>query len=438
MSMGFESMLQSTPTENDIVLEMGDIKLQYNAALDDLRVVSASFESYINACERYLALCDCIEANEGMLEPAVRDFVNRNEELASALGIDLAMEDDSQDAQKQNGEKVTEKKQGFFRRMWEGIKKFVRWILDKIGSVFHWIGNLFAGTKKKMEWVLHDGIKVAEEFSKLPKEEQETIIKEGLSATTLKKEKATEAFDLDEDDTPNRNHEFFNIDEIIRFYGKFWDALSTYCASVKLAGNELINPNSEDTVAKSIDTVIQAGKQLVSNIHEIAGYGISASFIIDPNKIRFDENTGKVTGLNSKIESVRVDDHAFMFMRHSPDKLKESIYSCGVFVKDRDMHTRIDLRIKELAKTIYMFIDSLEETRTEQMNNGRWSGPMKSFNWFTAPVKLTNKAITVLKNAQINCASMININAHVGKLVYDEINCIYSCLKRIESKLPQS
>lgn len=92
MSMGFESMLQSTPTGSDIALEMGDIKLQYNAALDDLRVVSASFESYMNACERYFALCDCVEANEGMLEPAVLDFVNHNGALSEALGVSFAQE----------------------------------------------------------------------------------------------------------------------------------------------------------------------------------------------------------------------------------------------------------------------------------------------------------------------------------------------------------
>ena len=195
MSMGFD-FLQSSPSDQGIDLDIGDLKLQYNAALEELSFVSVSFESYMDACNRVFALFDAVEANEGMLDPVVRDFVNRNGELSMALGIDLAMEDDSQDAQKQNGEKVTEKKQGFFRRVWEAIKKFVRWILDKIGSFFHGLGNLFAGTKKKMEWVLHDGIKVAEEFAQLPKEQQDAITKEGLSATLHKKEGATEAFEM--------------------------------------------------------------------------------------------------------------------------------------------------------------------------------------------------------------------------------------------------
>lgn len=162
MSMGFESILQSTPTGSDIALEMGDIKLQYNAALDDLRVVSASFESYMNACERYLALCDCVEANEGMLEPAVRDFVNRNGELAMALGIDLAMEDDSQDAQKENGNKVQEKKQGFFRRIWEAIKAFIKKILDGIGNFFHWLGSFFNANDKKIDDISKNADKIAD------------------------------------------------------------------------------------------------------------------------------------------------------------------------------------------------------------------------------------------------------------------------------------
>ncbi len=164
MSMGFESMLQSTPTGSDIALEMGDIKLQYNAALDDLRVVSASFESYMNACERYLALCDCVEANEGMLEPAVRDFVNRNGELSMALGIDLAMEDDSQDAQKENGNKVNEKKQGFLRRMWEGIKAFIKKILDGIGNFFHWLGSFLSPKEEKLNTVVANAETVSQKL----------------------------------------------------------------------------------------------------------------------------------------------------------------------------------------------------------------------------------------------------------------------------------
>ena len=162
MTMGFESLMQSASSGSNIDLEMGDMKLQYNAALDDLRVVSASFESYMNACERYLTLCDCIEANEGMLEPAVRDFVNRNGELSSALGIDLAMEDDSQDAQKQNGEKVTEKKQGFFRRIWEAIKAFIKKILDGIGNFFHWIGSFFSPMEQQANKIAENADKIEE------------------------------------------------------------------------------------------------------------------------------------------------------------------------------------------------------------------------------------------------------------------------------------
>lgn len=150
MSMGFD-FLQSSPSDQGIDLDIGDLKLQYNAALEELNFVSVSFESYMDACNRVFALFDAVEANEGMLDPVVRDFVNRNGELSMALGIDLAMEDDSQDAQKQNGEKVQEKKQGFFRRIWEAIKAFIKKILDGIGNFFHWLGSFFSANSKKID-----------------------------------------------------------------------------------------------------------------------------------------------------------------------------------------------------------------------------------------------------------------------------------------------
>ena len=300
MSMGFESMLQSTPTGNNIDLEMGDIKLQYNAALDDLRVVSASFESYVNACERYLALCDCVEANEGMLEPAVRDFVNNNGELAMALGIDLAMEDDSQDAQKENGEKVTEKKQGFFRRMWEGIKRFVQAILNAIGSFFHWLGNLFANTEKKIEWIKSDGKQIAERILNLPPEKIKnvpfTIVAKKSNSATEDYKGHTISGPLDSDNSGPQainGHKSIKISKftealemvapINRAYAEF-GLVAKHCEALSIA-------HDSDTMEKERQSVINTLKYIYELISKVP----AERNVLE--QIKFDDKTGKISAL---------------------------------------------------------------------------------------------------------------------------------------------
>ena len=181
------NLLQSIPSEQGFDLDVGEIKLQYNMALNELNVVSASFEQYMDACNRVFALFDAVEANEGMLDPVVRDFVNCNGELSMALGIDLTMEDDSQDAQKQNGEKVQEKKQGFFRRIWEAIKAFFKRIIQAIGNFFHWIGNIFNPIEKKVDAIEKNTQQIIEAISKNSGDINKSIAKEDIEYDTNSK-----------------------------------------------------------------------------------------------------------------------------------------------------------------------------------------------------------------------------------------------------------
>ena len=151
----FGMLIESSKTENgyDLSLE-GDVQLHLSESLHDLTVTCEDFDKVFNAYNHLLVLCDNIDQNDGMLEPAVKAFVNQNNELADALGISLSMEDDAvqnPENQKEEGKQVTEKKQGIFRRMWEAIKAFIKKILDGIGNFFHWLGSFFSANDKKID-----------------------------------------------------------------------------------------------------------------------------------------------------------------------------------------------------------------------------------------------------------------------------------------------
>lgn len=58
--------------------------------------------------------------------------------------------------------KVQEKKQGFFRRVWEAIKAFIKKILDGIGNFFHWLGSFFNANDKKIEDISKNADQIVE------------------------------------------------------------------------------------------------------------------------------------------------------------------------------------------------------------------------------------------------------------------------------------
>lgn len=336
MAMGFESLMQSTSSGSNIDLEIGDIKLQYNAALNDLKVVSASFESYMNACERYLTLCDCIEANEGMLEPAVRDFVNRNGELALALGIDLAMEDDSQDAQKENGEKVTEKKQGILRRMWEGIKKFFRAIFDAIGSFFHWIGNLFASTSKRIDWLKSDGKEIASKLTNIPASDIKQFIvgqeKDGLIPfqVVAKNSSASESMDSFATESSNETDTYtFNSIWIEQTHKDLYDLMAYIGNYIKEAEDRIKDDPTEY-------------KQYMANQASKIVKAISPNLIslLDIEKIHLSEDSGKLSiranqqnKTDFKVDLIDVIHHYDTFVSRA-EKLLVISYHSGKDITD--------------------------------------------------------------------------------------------------------
>ena len=414
MSMNF-NLLQSISSDQGFDLDVGEIKLQYNMALNELNVVSASFEQYMDACERFIALCDCIDANEDMLDPVVRDFVNRNGELSSALGINLAMEDDSQDAQKQNGEKVTEKKQGIFRRIWEAIKAFCKWIFNAIGSFFHWLGNIFSTTSKKLEWIETDGRRIAAKIMNAsPEQIKEMTVERSkehgkpFDIHFVSKENMDDQYALEyngsigaivgasnsgsysgEKDTRIDLPSLFNS---LGNYHRLCENLKEYSKKAVDLSSKFVNPQSEEDVMSFQKQLVSAGSLFKSHITFNPLTPVKDLDCNADGKIscKADYGAGQAE-LRYKVDPFEISKNW--------DKFATEIKK---FFKEFDELKALEGECKQITDNLDKFANTLKDTRTEQIGSGTFGGALKPFNWFTAPVKLTTRSIKIVKGANEN------------------------------------
>ena len=371
MSMGFD-FLQSSPSDQGIDLDIGDLKLQYNAALEELNFVSVSFESYMDACNRVFALFDAVEANEGMLDPVVRDFVNRNGELSMALGIDLAMEDDSQDAQKQNGEAVTEKKQGILRRMWEGIKKFFRAILDAIGSFFHWLGNLFAGTSKRIDWLKSDGKESASKLTNIPASDIKQFIvgqeKDGKTPfqVVAKNSTSTESFDSFAIESDNDQTEFtFDyhwIGKAFHDLEKLYMSIKDYIYTAKQNINEGDNSGYKSTMQDMSRRLVNSITLELLSLLDIKSIKLSESG-------KFEINTNEKRGTTFKVDLLSVINNYDDFVGLSEKMLMLS-YDVGERLSKEAQQTikQFDTLVETFGKDTAMFLKTVASNITFCLN----------------------------------------------------------------------
>lgn len=414
MSMSLD-LLKSTVTDDGFDLDIGDVKLQCNAVLNEFNIISASFESYMDACERFGSLCDLVESNEGMLDPVVRDFVNRNGELSAALGIDLAMEDDSQDAQKENGEKVTEKKQGIFRRIWEAIKSFCKWIFNAIGSFFHWLGNLFSTTSKKLEWIETDGRRIAAKIMNAsPEQIKEMTVERSkehgkpFDIHFVSKEDMDDQYALEyngsigaivgasnsgsysrEGDTRMDLPGLFNS---LGNYHRLCENLKEYSKKAVDLSSKFVNPQSEEDV-------VSYQKQLVS-----AGHFFKSHITFNPLTPVKDLNCNTDGKISCKADygagqaELRYKVDPFEISKNW-DKFATEIKK---FFKEFDELKALKDECNQITDNLDKFANTLKDTRTDQMSSGTFGGVLKPFNWFTAPVKLTTRSIKIIKGANEN------------------------------------
>lgn len=156
----FSSIFISQKTPEGFDVDICDVKLNMSEDLQILKISAYDATQAMNAVNALQMLLDNINLNNGKLDEGVRNFVNQNNELAEALGISFAMEA-NEPAQQTNGAAVANaKSEGFFKTAWRKIKDFVKMLINAIGSVFHWLGNVFSTTEKKVDWLVSDGLKL--------------------------------------------------------------------------------------------------------------------------------------------------------------------------------------------------------------------------------------------------------------------------------------
>ena len=137
---------------NGFELNMADVRLEFSESFQVLNGTAVEFDQWCMALDRLDQLNQAIEQHDGKADKALITFLNQNNELAEALGIDLSTEDWNEEA------KGAEIRQGYSMAMegvWASIKAFFKKIFDGIASFFNWIGSFFSNTEKKLDQVIN-------------------------------------------------------------------------------------------------------------------------------------------------------------------------------------------------------------------------------------------------------------------------------------------
>ena len=132
--------------ENGYKLSIEDFRIQFNEAFEVLNAEAASFESFCGAVEKLDLLNKSIQENGGKADKGLIAFLNQNNGLASALGIDLSMEDFNDVV---IGSEVSAACEGALGNLWEAIKNFFKNIWDGIKNFFKNFFGMFSSAEKK-------------------------------------------------------------------------------------------------------------------------------------------------------------------------------------------------------------------------------------------------------------------------------------------------
>ncbi len=482
----FGMLIKSTKTANgyDLSLE-GDVRLHLSESLHDLTVTCEDFDKVFNAYNHLLVLCDNIDQNDGMLEPAVKAFVNQNNELADALGISLSMEEDAvqdPEKQKEEGKQVTEKKQGIFRRMWEAIKKFVRMVLDAVASFFHWIGNLFAGTSKKIEWIKSDGIKIAAKLANVPKENVKSvsfghvdnngntpfIVRSRENASESMTRFSTESIGAGgaiaggvinggyssgnyDDDSSRAYHkekdkwenkrdrkldDQFREERLIStvlLTEDLYSSFSNYCNKIPTSADNLVNAKSDGEVKKYQEEIITAGKELASSITTTGLIGNHNSGFYG-GKVSVNEE-GKISIEKNKILDFYLDPYDDI--DDLLPNLAKNIEIAANFINKYVTPDRnpFEDTFEFLPESLRKFNDALWEKRQEEIR--RNGGSLNPFNWYKAPVQTINKSLNIMRATHNNGMLILRIYDRIAEHVNNYVNVVYRCLKKYEQNTTQ-
>lgn len=143
----FSGILVNATEDKGFELSMEDVRIEFNEAFEVLNAEAVSYESFCGAIEKLEMLNESIQNNNGKADKGVIAFLNRNNELASVLGIDLSMEDFNEVVV---GSETCAAIEGALANVWEAIKNFFKNIWDGIVNFFKNLGNMFKNTEGKV------------------------------------------------------------------------------------------------------------------------------------------------------------------------------------------------------------------------------------------------------------------------------------------------
>ena len=137
------TVLSAPTTENkDWSFILGDLQFEVHESMVELKSSLDSFDKFARSVDALDMLLEYIDEHNGKLDKHVFDFVNQNNELASALGIVMPYSFATEEEQAQAGNDVKEaangkeddddNNTGFFAKAWDTIKKFFKAIKDAL------------------------------------------------------------------------------------------------------------------------------------------------------------------------------------------------------------------------------------------------------------------------------------------------------------------
>ena len=230
-------------TDTGVEFSFEDIRFHLTDSKLDLDYEISAMENYFSALDRLSEVCASIESCGDKLDDSVKEFINYNGEISTALGI--ALEDD----QTTNAKEVKEKSdKNIFQKAWDAIKRFFTAIWNKIVGFFKWIGN---GFKK-----LPEKVSAAEKaFNQLTPEEKAKFLAEAKANVTPK----------------DINERLLGLVDILELIGNIasgsvYDVMNKYYT----APGQLYPPKLAKALAKyNIRIINEAGK----NAEDILGSG---------------------------------------------------------------------------------------------------------------------------------------------------------------------
>ena len=156
--MGLFSGIMVNAEEKGYELSMEDVRIEFNQAFEVLNAEAASFESFCGAVEKLELLNASIQANGGKADKSLIAFLNQNNGLAEALGVDLGMEEFNEVVV---GSEVSAACEGALANLWEAIKNFFKNIWEGISNFFKNLFGMFSSAEKKATQASQNAGKIA-------------------------------------------------------------------------------------------------------------------------------------------------------------------------------------------------------------------------------------------------------------------------------------